>query len=752
MTPSHLLQIKALISSFTIPGMYEDVDSEIEISNVVDPIIVAGILFNRVVLAGEYYSKSAPSVAHDILQAVYGLKAQAVSLSSKSNQQKLDLNSKQANVGRDLFSICIRINEDIEPADRFHFISIEDIISTDRKPYVLDPDFIMKRREFSNIKAKIVLLVSYNDLLDRINQSLSIVEQNLELFNGIIARLQPILLKQASQRTDYSIEFKNFILEHTRHSIEKTRFDNNQSELAISLYKINIALAYIDELYECNEQTKQSLKYYEVFLSEVTGNPVTKALSDLLLEKVRFLVYKVDFRLFKNQANNLLEPAPPKNSPYQPFIDSLLRHYKRDFHQNDILKVISLYCEDGYQDIEIAKVHSLVWYIKKVNFEPIYPRINKIQSIQANLIKVLDSIIGNDFDIVAFRSAIIYCENAVFELILFEEELNNYSGLTQGYEDNISKRKPIVKMNSFLQERYSAATSINFNDNSNFYIFYRLAKFIHNYVLYLIDNSELLFQAMDHFDREEQAEDLLTGINEVVNDIKANAVKVLKDLRLTLAVAKQIELQPLYLSLSECIVDYEWKSKLGYPDELKVGSLFLNSAYILPIDIARVSNDLAVWEGALVSVDLRILEQKLINEQQKLVAKIREKALQLKLKEGEFKSIQIVALFVSVAAFVLSSVKLFDNNNSALENYGILVGFAGGLILFNAGINFLVQWNLHKYRVDLKQIFIGIILFLGIVYSLRVSKSILTTEYDKSLHERDSLEMRIKKLEDLIVD
>jgi len=65
------------------------------------------------------------------------------------------------------------------------------------------------------------------------------------------------------------------------------------------------------------------------------------------------------------------------------------------------------------------------------------------------------------------------------------------------------------------------------------------------------------------------------------------------------------------------------------------------------------------------------------------------------MKKGEFKTIQIVALFVTVAAFVLSQVKIYENR-SGLESMAISLSFAGILLLFNGFLNWMV--NIEKEK------------------------------------------------------
>lgn len=64
--------------------------------------------------------------------------------------------------------------------------------------------------------------------------------------------------------------------------------------------------------------------------------------------------------------------------------------------------------------------------------------------------------------------------------------------------------------------------------------------------------------------------------------------------------------------------------------------------------------------------------------------------LEKKIKDGEFRTIQIVALFVTIASFVLMQVKIYDNK-SGVESIAITFSLAGILVLFNGVFHWMIE-------------------------------------------------------------
>jgi cytochrome bd-type quinol oxidase subunit 2 len=71
-----------------------------------------------------------------------------------------------------------------------------------------------------------------------------------------------------------------------------------------------------------------------------------------------------------------------------------------------------------------------------------------------------------------------------------------------------------------------------------------------------------------------------------------------------------------------------------------------------------------------------------------------KKEFETLVRTNEFKVVQVVAMFVSIATFVLLNVKIFDGKTS-LESFGIILGLAGCFVIFNLFFHVLVYFKIE---------------------------------------------------------
>lgn len=167
--------------------------------------------------------------------------------------------------------------------------------------------------------------------------------------------------------------------------------------------------------------------------------------------------------------------------------------------------------------------------------------------------------------------------------------------------------------------------------------------------------------------------------------------------------------KPVYLTFMECVGDLEGNKtveqiihqrsdSLSTPyHEHKIANpqLFIDSAYVLPEDFSIAKDDLRGKETYLTS-NIRSLKNRVEIDVKNKVFEKKADEFEKKVKENEFKVIQIVALFVTVSVFVLNSVKFFTETNDLYGYLSLLSGLAACLVLFNAIFKWLVTWGIHK--------------------------------------------------------
>lgn len=163
--------------------------------------------------------------------------------------------------------------------------------------------------------------------------------------------------------------------------------------------------------------------------------------------------------------------------------------------------------------------------------------------------------------------------------------------------------------------------------------------------------------------------------------------------------SKDLGLLPIYLEKEACFITKKYPIKIESASEEINVSLFLDSSYILPVDYSRI-DDKRIEEKLQLDSKIETIKSKIeaLYNYKKIQLETLRAGKQIdefknKLKDGEFKIVQIVALFVTIASFVLMQVKIYDNK-SGIESIAITISLAGILVLFNG----VFQWMIEGRR------------------------------------------------------
>jgi hypothetical protein len=316
-------------------------------------------------------------------------------------------------------------------------------------------------------------------------------------------------------------------------------------------------------------------------------------------------------------------------------------------------------------------------------------------------LKVLNDNNGNRIDKLAFTSVITLLVNNRFRIILAREKLDNKFGNIIEDLSSDNKKDWLKTLNEY---RKNLAFDTVLNSGIHDYHGYKyFLNFLDSLFTHIRKNTLCLFKDSDIINEEN-----FLKINKINND-KFNDLKVyysellhIYDLKLKMYSIRKHK--PVYLTFMECVGDLKGEKTVTdiFSENCVENSapiLFIDSSYILPEDFSIAKDDLRGKETYLTS-NIRSLKNRVeIDVKGKLndiIFKKKTEDFEKKIKENEFKVIQIVALFVTVAVFVLNSAKFFSETEDLDGYFAIMFGLAACLVLFNAVFKWLVAWEIHK--------------------------------------------------------
>lgn len=611
-----------------------------------------------------------------------------------------------------------------------------------------------------------VKLIEQNKSEEKDN-SIRYIKQRLftpfkELSNNVTENLRNFHEHKEGNTKDIKI-FQEFDLKNELAELFKLT-DSVKQNLPIELtYQANIMLAYIDEYLECNNEILRGLKnvksYLELLTLDLTYGevfPRNKEILKILIDKVNFLIFKINYRKFLSEKNTYadFDKEIPHNSVYKVFYKRISLHY-----ENAGQKIVSIQNSINQNPHFILEpYHHLNRCInKEIGITGHSYCKSQIEILIRKLNEKIDLPEYKDtFNQVALQSLQNLLNNTSFKLELKLQESKEFNDILQNFLPLLTNAKT-VENESFLGDFQTKMK--NFSTDSpihDYYCFKSFVEFLNKAIIYLKKNPEKLIPQQDQYNES----NLKAGVNEIINRITNYYRNSLVDLDSTFRKMLTHQVKPVYMLYSECSVQYSWEN-----DEDK-GELFLHSSYILPNNFLKIEKEIESWER---EIDSRLLNLKdalhnhigslivehNIKEHKKAIEETKEetkKEFDKRVKDNEFKTVSIIAMFVSVASFVLGSLKIFENR-TGLESIGILFGLSACLFIFNLFFYFVIldqnkaneeKWNIIKKKKWFltTPILFGIISIVILLFAgKRTQDSIndLNKKYDKDSTERISL-------------
>lgn len=481
---------------------------------------------------------------------------------------------------------------------------------------------------------------------------------------------------------------------------EPSRIVNQEVGELLGLFSVTLHLAELDENLICSDGLVRRLGRYEAWLNDVevtNPNPTVR----LLKSKVKYLRKKIEIReefadRKERRTATAITPEGPEKTEltdksefdgFAPFYDETVAHY-------------------GHAGLETfgteanptsRQLHEWSRYLRRQARRSGHPPDwygERRQEVQTQLTRLrLLNKVGGRFDQFAYNSLINLLFNTLVILTLREEEAQNYSRLIEG----IRFPKPNSFFENLLRDVAShqdAKTGVGVYD---YYPYERVLRFLNRFRVWVRGNG------LEFVGRKQEAlvDDVYQTLRQHFEELRKLYIRVYVPFNFGLRWCRQRSYSPVYLTAPFCYGKATVQNAgqaTGAPGPVPSAPpenrrLFLASSYVLPDDHRRVEQRWSLAERTYTT-ELQLTEDFLKVEFGRMLTEktveTRKEEFEKKVKENEFKQVQIVAMFVSVAAFVLANVKIFENR-SLYGSLAILLAMASCLVLFNAFFKWLID-------------------------------------------------------------
>lgn len=539
-------------------------------------------------------------------------------------------------------------------------------------------------------------------------------------------------------------------------SIELTEIMKSDKDVQIQIYnnytfQVNLLLAYLDDSLECTEEIYSILKKTKSSLENLKPNKFGSDVIRKLIDKVNILAFKINFRNTHKSKENYIKPrtslvVDSQNSYYE-FYKKIDKHYN-ELREIEIRNLLTeVYSMDGRNitSLKAEPFHHLNRYYKNTseyNFpekakyiENLEKKLNEFKPVHENL---------SLYNKIAYASIEKLLTNSELGLFLRTNAANYFPDIISHFQKYIKgdeKNPAPVFLNGLQEKLKTIADEEHFPD---YHCYTLLIKFLNDFVSFLIKQPNLLLSP-EILKIEEPV--IKSKIDSIIKYNENIYTETIRDLENSLDKMITHDVKPVYMTEEECFVSCKWAGETDEP-----GELFLRSSYILPNNFEKLSNKIHFWKSFLPSQLSHLKDAFDITINQSIIVSNLNNA-EKKIKENEFKLVQIVAMFVSIATFVLINVKIFDNKTS-LESFGIILGLAACFFLFNLFfyIIILIQYQSEKdgwkfFKKSLKYLSLPV-LFLAVgLYLLHSEKGKTTKQFEaiQKRFEKDSADIDVLK-------
>jgi hypothetical protein len=554
-------------------------------------------------------------------------------------------------------------------------------------------------------------------------------DNDFESFNNYRYCLQ-LLLRIVNRNSIDANFFSDTLDLHEDHSIFKQNIFEELQELKsesigsrtpFRLTKINILLAEIDLNLDCSDNVLINLHAVLDVLKNIEVKTQWNSLIEILIDKSNFLLYKIYCRKYKTAKNNDNEPESKYYYDrmeevktiryYTKFKDLLEKHYfpdEKDSKKNIVELSIDLN--------EIKNIHAS----NKIICNPknkIKPELlNETITILKN--KLLESRVLT-FDSIALRSAYTLLYNSSKKIELKKDKEVNYKLLLEAISKHCNNEDSI---DLFFKSEENSLTDYDY-----FLHLYYL-RYINDFLDFVITEPLSLF-SKELNEKLNQGESLDETINNLFiskNSVFANLHKIdtllIDKAKSKIEKCKFYKLKPIYLSYEECIIRDVKHEKDNY-------DLFLDSSYILPNEFDRAELFLNDIEDKLTGKIALI--RNLVKSSHNII--YAEKSLRKDVENKDFKLVQVLAMFISIATLAIANVKLSEKFN-LYEGILLNFSFGGMLVLFNLLIYWMIKSDSKFLRRDKVLTTIASILILFSIGGYFFGKNNMKNNTENSIH------------------
>lgn len=501
------------------------------------------------------------------------------------------------------------------------------------------------------------------------------------------------------------------------------------------IYRINVLLAYIDEDLHCTNSISEDLSLCKEALeiwSKILSSP---EIVPILKDKIEFLDFKIKYRYNHPRDTDLEkdESNYPAVKPENVFFDF---YQKTKFHYQGLKKktVAELKKQLKEQNstalLQLEPYHHLKRYYRKRK-EKLLEASKEVHELHSTFDKSIAAANANEsqyvFDRVACKTIDSLLMTVAIKVDLDLEAKRKYATIFQDLKLYI--KPPLrerIRRNIFIQKvfnndsnergieylteiknRISELSKVDqvqdFHANLVFLDFLTaMIRFFKSSPEAVIDFDKDDSMKMSIADKRKKVIEMIEFLNHLCDEVLAN-------LNAGFKILVSHRTMPAYLTMKECHIDKYFEDSGE--------RLFIRTSYILPHDLIKIETKIRSLEVLLMAQKnaLKDIFEIALNQ-----AEIKSgfTDFEKRIKENEIKIVQIVGLFVTIATFILTNVKIFEGK-SGFESLGIVLGIMASFLLFNLFIYLLVlprptSWK-QSFAMSFRPImFLLLLILLGI--------------------------------------
>jgi hypothetical protein len=306
--------------------------------------------------------------------------------------------------------------------------------------------------------------------------------------------------------------------------------------------------------------------------------------------------------------------------------------------------------------------------------------VDMVLKVMENRINELEKVNGGDkivsFESFAYRSTYNLLFNTSIKIILKKEIIENFKNcLNENANNTINDITFIRDIFNKIKDKQDDLRIYDYHP------YQTLLKFFQDFTTKVREDVFCLGIEKDKLDEKNEVESTkkIEGKIKVIGKLYEDAIKLFQK---NLKWCKSKKWNPIYLEKKSSIIEYDSET-----------TLFMDSSFVLPDNFAKIEE---TWyaEDQYRMVTLRSTKNRAQFEIHRIVTESsvdrKKEEFEKKVKENEFKVVQIVAMFVTIATFVLTNVKIFENR-SLSASMAVMFAFAACMLLFNAFFKWMIR-------------------------------------------------------------